>query len=309
MKRLPLPAMITALVLIVILVFYAITYQVRFSESVVKVRLGRPVGDPISKPGLKFKWPPPIETVRHYDVRLRMLDTPETEIKTADGQNIIVGCFAIWKIADPLLFYQRVPVERTAEEKLRARVNESRAKVIGQHAWADFVNLDSELIERNWKQIEKEMLDAAAGGILTDYGVKLERIGIWRISLPEEATQSVQKSMIQERNRMAARYREEGESIKQAIIARAQSQSDQVMAFTERKAKEIEGAGVRAAQRVFEQIPEQDADFFIWLRWLDALESSLKTKTTIFIDSHNELFKHFAEPPTEPMVGGLEDDN
>lgn len=303
MKRIPVPAMVTALALIIVLVVYSITYQVRFSESVVKVQFGRPVGDPISEPGLKFKWPAPIETVHAYDTRWRVLDTPETEIKTADGQNIIVGCFAVWKIKNPLLFYQRVPIERTAEEKLRARVNESRATVIGQHHWSEFVNLDSDLVERNWKVIEEEMLADAKQGIWDDYGVELKRIAIWRLSLPEEATDSVQKSMIQERNRMAARYREEGESIKEAIIARATSQSDQIMAFAERKAIEIEGAGVRAAQRVFEQIPAEDTEFFVWLRWLDALKASLATKTTIFIDSHNELFEHFVQPPTKSMVG------
>lgn len=302
MKRVPIPAMVTAIALILILGVYAITYQVRFSESVVKVRFGRPQAV-VSEPGLKLKWPAPIETVRHYDKRLRVLDTPETEIKTIDGQNVIVGCFAIWRITDPLLFSKRVPVERTAEEKLRARINKSRDTVIGRHNWSDFVNLDSELTEQNWTQIEDEMLAGAAPGIAVEYGVELLRVAIWRISLPEEATESVQKSMIQERNRMAARYREEGESIKQAIIARAKSQSDQIMAFTERKAKEIEGAGVRAAQRVFEQIPEEDAEFFIWLRWLEALEAALQTKTTIFIDSGNVLFEHFVQPPTDSMIG------
>jgi membrane protease subunit HflC len=126
MKRIPLPTVVTATVLVVILVVYSITYQVRFSESVVKVRFGKP-RKVISEPGLKLKWPYPIETVKHYDTRLRVLDTPETEIKTRDSQNVIVGCFAIWRITDPLLFYKRVPVERTAEDKLRDRINESRA--------------------------------------------------------------------------------------------------------------------------------------------------------------------------------------
>lgn len=301
MKRVPVPSLITAFVLVLILVIYSITYQVRFSESVVKVRFGAP-REVISDAGLKFKWPPPIETVRHYDTRWRVLETPETEIKTRDSQNVIVGCFAIWKIQDPLLFYKRVPEERTAEAKLRARINESRAKVIGQHDWSDFVNLDSQLVNQSYQRIEGEMLADAAPGIQTDYGVELKRVGIWRISLPEETTASVQDAMRKERERMANTYREEGESLKQAIVARAESQSDQIMAFAERKAGEIEAAGVAATRRIFEQIPQQDTQFFIWLRWLDALKSALAQKTTIFIDSKSELFQHFAQPPTEVSV-------
>ncbi len=293
MKRIPLPTVITAIVLVLIVVTYWITYQVRFSEAVVLVRFGKPKAV-VTEPGLKFKWPAPIETIRKYDLRYRVLDTPETEIKTHDGQNVIVGCFAIWKIADPLLFYKRVPIIRTAEEKLKDRINESRAKIIGQHNMSDFVNLDSEVVRRSYQQIEQEILADAAPGIRSEYGVELKRVGVWRISLPEEATASVQKSMTQERKRMAARYREEGESIKQAIVARARSQSKQILAFAERKAGEIKAAGVRASQRVFEQIQREDTDFFIWLRWLDGLKAALKTKTTIFLDSDSEVFKYFS---------------
>jgi membrane protease subunit HflC len=301
MKRIPIPTVIAAIVLVVILVVYSITYEVRFSESVVKIRFGE-AQEAISTPGLKFKWPRPIETVKHYDTRLRVLDTVETEIKTSDGQNVIVGCFAIWRIVDPLLFSISVPVERTAEDKLRDRINESRAKVIGQHPWSDFVNLDSSLVDASYETIEHEMLADAAPAIRRDYGVGLQQVGIWRISLPEETTASVQESMRQERERMAARFREEGEARKETIVARADSQSKQILAFAERKAKEIEAAGVKASQRIFEQIPKEDTEFFIWLRWLEALQSALATKTTIFLDSSTEVFKRFAEPPSESML-------
>jgi len=295
MKRIPIPSLITAAVLVVSLVVYLITYQVRFSEAVVKVRLGKPVGV-VSEPGLKLKWPAPIETIRRYDTRLRVLETPETEIKTRDGQNVIVGCLALWRIADPLLFYKRVPVEREAESKLRDRVNESRAKVVGQHNWADFVNLDSELVERSHQQIAREMLEDCQLGIRADYGVEMVRVDIRRISLPEEATASVQEAMRQERERMAARYRTEGESLKKAIVARAESQKQQILAFAERKAKEIEAAGVAATERVFAQIASEDTEFFIWLRWLEAIEAALRQRTTIFLDADDDIFRYFSPP-------------
>lgn len=303
MRRIPIPSMITAIVIILILVIYSITYQVRFSEAVVKVRFGKPRAV-IDEPGLELKWPAPIETVRHYDTRLRVLDTPETEKTTKDGQNVIWGCFAVWRIKDPLLFYKRVPVERDAEEKLRTRIIESRDKVIGQHDWAEFVGLDSKMIARSYEQIEGEILQDAAPGMLAEFGVKLKRVGIWRTSLPEEATASVQRAMKQERDKLAAQFREEGESMKEAIVARAEGQKKQILAFAERKAKEIEAAGVKASQRIFEQIAAEDSEFFIWLRWLEALEAALKTKTTIFLDSSDELFKYFYQPPTETMLDG-----
>ncbi len=302
MKRVPIPTLIVAAALVVILIVYSIMYEVRFSEAVVKVRFGDPQAV-IKDAGLKFKWPRPIETVRHYDTRLRVLDTPETEIKTNDGQNVIVGCFAIWRIEDPLEFYKRVSTEREAEKGLRDRINNSRAEVIGQHNWSEFVNLDGELIDRSYARIEQEMLDGAGPGIRKDYGVALERVGIYRISLPEEATAKVQDSMRKERERMAAQFREEGESKKQAIVARAESQSKQILAFAESKAAEIEAAGVKASRRIFEQIEEEDAGFFLWLRWMEALEAMFKQRTTIFLDSNHEIFQYFSRPREESVPG------
>ena len=301
MKRMPIASLVTAAILILILVVYSVTYQVRFSESVVKVRFGKPIAV-VEEPGLKMKWPYPVEDIRKYDKRLRTLDTPETEIKTADAQNIIVGCFALWRVADPLEFSKRVPDEREAADKLRDRVNQTRDKVIGQHNWSDFINLDSSVVEQYHQQIEKEFLADCAQEILDQYGVEMVRIGIWRVSLPEEATGSVQESMKKERERLASQYREEGKSLKEAIVARADSQSKQILAFADRKAQEIETAGVRAAQRIFEQIDQNDAEFFIWLRWLEALETSLKQKTTIFLDNNGEIFKFFAQPPSDNLL-------
>lgn len=301
MRRIPIASLVTATILILILLVYLVSYQVRFSESAVKVRFGKPI-EVVEEPGLKFMWPYPIEAIRKYDKRLRTLETPETEIKTADAQNIIVGCFAFWRIADPLQFSISVPEEREAENKLRDRVNQTRDKVVGQHAWSDFINLDSELVERHHQQIEREFLADCAKEIREQYGIELVRIGIWRVSLPEEATGSVQESMKKERERLASQYREEGKSLKEAIVARAESQSRQILAFAERKAQEIETAGVRAAQRIFEQIDPADSDFFIWLRWLEALESSLKQKTTIFLDYNGEIYKFFSQPPTENLL-------
>lgn len=301
MRRIPIASLITAAILVLILVVYSITYQVRFSESAVKVRFGKPIAVD-ENPGLKFKWPYPIEEVRKFDKRLRKLDTPETEIKTVDAQNIIVGCFAFWHVADALKFSTSVETERVAEDMLRDRVNQARDKVIGQHNWSDFINLDSAVVDEQHKKIEEEFLEACAAGIRTDYGVDISRIAIRRISLPEEATGAVQQAMKSEREAIASLYREEGKSLKQAIVARAESQSKQILAFAERKAQEIETAGVRAAQRIFEQIDQSDADFFIWLRWLEALETSLKQKTTIFLDSNGEIYKHFVQPPTGNML-------
>lgn len=299
MRRLPIPTIVTGAVLVLLLAFYAFLFEVRFSEAAVKVRrFGRESAVTISKPGIYFQWPL-LEYVVHYDARLRPLETPETEIKTEDGQNVIVGCYAVWKIEDPLKFYVRLNDEATARERLRTRLNEVRATVIGRHELGEFVNLDRNRVEQTYARLQQEMLDAAGEKMLSDYGVRLVQVGIRRISLPEESTKSVLEAMRQEREKLAARYREEGKGLASGITARANAAKDTILEFASAKAKEIESEGTRATERILSQISEKDAEFFIWMRYLDALREALKTRTTIFLDAQSDLFEQFLKRPAE----------
>lgn len=297
--RFSVPTVVTAAALVALLLASVVTYQVRFNEKVIKLRFGKADESSVQdKPGLYLRWPPPVESVVKYDTRLQTLDTPETEIKTLDGQNIIVGAFAVWHIKDPLLFYKRVGTMGAAQEKLLPRIGEVRVTVIGQHNLAEFVNLDPEVVDRNYAALEKQMIDTAGPGILTDYGVELVQLGLRRISLPGEATQKVQESMIAERNKKAETYKAEGRGQADAIRARADSTVKQILSFATRRAVEIESAGTAASTRILEQIGDKDSDFFIYLRWLEALQNSFKNKGTIFIDWDTEVGRRFAFPFT-----------
>lgn len=313
MKRLSIPTVVTAVLVVVVLLVKLSTFMVRFSEVAVKVRMGQ-VAAIITQPGLYWRWPWPIESVKTYDTRLRTLDTLESEIKTRDGKNVIVGNFALWRIADPRTFYIRVNNEREAEDKLRARINQRRAAVIGNEDLSAFVNLNQDAVDANYNRIENELLSGkqtegeGAGlslqdAVLADFGVNLKKVDLRRISLPEETTQTVFTQMIAERQKEAARFREEGKSRAQTITAQAEADRNQIIAFAERKAQEIQSTGIQAATGILKQINAEDAEFFEWLCWLDALRDALRQKSTIFLDSRSALFDYFKAPVPAPEAG------
>lgn len=292
-----------------LLIVYGFVFTVRFSEVAVKVRMGKAdEGSVITEPGLKFRLPI-FDSVRKFDTRVRVLETNETEIKTQDKQNLIVGCFALWRIKDPLQYYKRVASDADASNLLRQRIDEVRATVIGSHALADIVNRDADQLRHD--QIEAEMVAAAAPPLAADYGVELLRVGIRRISLPEEATATVQEAMKAEREAIAKEYTQEGESVASAITARAKSQRDQILAFADRKAQEIIAEGIRGSERVLAAIGKEDEGFFILLQLIEALKAGLSEGSTIFIDSNSELFRVFQRPlePDSPEIEALFDGN
>lgn len=308
MRKIPIPTVLTAGALVLVLLTYALTFQVRFSEVAVKVRLGKAdESSVITDPGIKLRWPWPVESIVKYDTRLQTLDIPDAEIKTRDGKNVIVGAYALWRVEDPLEFFKRVATMREAESQLRARLGQIRQAEVGRHNMSFFVDLDEQQIDQNYDEFAAAMLQEAAPGIRADYGVALEAVRIRRISLPEEVTRKVFEQMIQEREKVAAGYREEGKSKAEAIRARAEAYAKQIMALANRKAQEIRSTGIQAATATLEKIAEQDREFFNWLRWLDALSIALKERSTIFLDSGSPLFEPFVKPAI-PVVPGPESD-
>ena len=287
---------------VLILLAFAFTHQVAFNEVAVRVRFGKAdASSVIDQPGLKFRWPWPVDLIQTYDKRLRTLDTPETEIKTVDGKMVIVGAYVVWRLTDPLKFYLRVP-ERSvagAEKLMRPLLSQAQAAVIGQTTLSDFVSLDTEQKDATYERLLTQMLEGVKPQV-EGYGIEVRRIGLRRISLPKEATQQVFASMQQERNRLAARYRQEGKSKAEGIKARAEANAQQILAFANRRAKEIESAGIAASTQILKKIQQEDANLFILLRELDALRAALSQKTTIFLDEKSPLFDPFVRPPTPP---------
>ena len=220
----------------------------------------------------------------------------------------MIGIYAIWRIKEPLKFMKKVKTVAEAEKQLRGRINTRRAAVIGNEDLSAFVNLNKTRVDDTYDRIEDNLLNeriedgdgkdtSLKEGVLNDYGIELVRVGIRRISLLETTTQSVFQQMVAERQKEAARFREEGKSQAQTVVAQAEAASQQILAFAGRKAAETRTQGIRASTRILEQIAAEDAEFFEWLRWLDALRVSLRQRSTIFLDSDSALFEPFVAPP------------
>lgn len=306
MKRVPLTTIVTAAFLVAVLIAFMVTTQVRFSEQAVRVRFGRADAKLITDPGLYFRIPL-VDEIKRYDTRIRLLDTAETELKTLDGQNLIVGCYALWRIAD-VMKYQETIRKGTfeAEEQIRTRVTEARATVLGRHSIGELFGLDSAAIEANRDKINAEMRDAAAPGLLSNYGIELVSVAIRRNAVPEETTASIQQAMSAERNFLASKFQSEGKSAGETIKSQAEADRKRILAFAQRRAQEIQSAGALSEARILSKIETQDEQLFMWLRYLDALEAALKQKSTIFLDSTSTLFKYFDSPlaPVTPPTAG-----
>ena len=83
-------SVLAAIVVAVVLVLYMCTFEVRFTEVAIKKTFGKPEVNAITDPGLKFRWPWPIQEIVVYDKRLRIMEDRTEETRTIDGKNLVV---------------------------------------------------------------------------------------------------------------------------------------------------------------------------------------------------------------------------
>jgi len=105
------------LALLAVVTFSASVYSVHEWEQVIITEFGKPVGEPVTAPGLHFKRPL-IDTVHRYDKRLLRWDGERHRTITKDRKTILIDVTARWRIADPKAFLTSVQTVSRAHRRL-----------------------------------------------------------------------------------------------------------------------------------------------------------------------------------------------
>ena len=184
--------------LLLIIVGYSSIFTVRQTEQALVVRLGAPVGAPITDPGLHFK-APFIDTVISIDNRILDLENPSQEIIASDQKRLVVDAFARYRIKDALRFYQSVGSISAANLQLTALLNAALRRVLGEVTFIQVVRDEREVLMGRIR----DQLDKQAGA----YGIEVVDVRIRRADLPDQNSQAVYQRMQTERQREAAEFR------------------------------------------------------------------------------------------------------
>lgn len=284
---------ILILLLFVVLGLYLVCFQVRENESVLITRFGEPVRQ-IPDPGLQFMWPPPIEKKINFDTRLRLFEADLGETTTQDASPIIVKTYIVWKIANPLNFFNSVGSVKEAEVKLLSQLSDTQNKVVGLHKFSEFVNSDPSRIKLG--QIQNEMLADLSSSVKDIYGIEIKTLGIKQLKISEDVSRNVFERMRAERDGKTKITIAEGNAEAKKIKADADLKRDEVLAAADARAKAIMGKGDAEAAKYYKML-EQDASFAIFLREIDALRKILKERSTVILSSDTQPFKLLKEMP------------
>lgn len=294
--------LIIVLIVAVILAFM-MTYTVRFTETAVLTTLGKAGEGSIQKePGLKFKWPYPIQQVTKYDTRSRLVETNLETQQTADQQQVVIQAYLLWKVdaEHTLEFYKNFAGNgeraddhyRAAENKLRDNLRSALAQVSG-YRLEELLASDSG--KSRLPELEAAILatltESAAAGArsegeesmeqLSDFGVEAVSVGITAMMMPQDVTRAVFDAMNADRERLAKETTDRGTEQAAAIRVKAKSDAQRIKAFAQRLAGEIESKGNQEASELLKQIqgPPELAVFLANMRFLR--ESIGRTVTVV----------------------------
>ena len=273
--------------LIVLLIVLASTmFVVDQRRFAVVFSLGE-IRDVYSQPGLKFKLPPPLQTVLYLDKRIMTIDNPEPErFITAEKKNLIVDSYVKWRIVDPRKFYVSFKGEsRLAQDRLTQQIRSALQEAFTKRTGTEVVSSQREQVMQWVKQKVGE--DAA------QVGIEIVDVRMRRVDLAAGISDSVYSRMAAERKRVANELRSTGAAEAEQIRADADRQRDVVVAEAYAKAQQVKGEGDATAAGIYAQAFGRDPQFAQFYQSLEAYKATFRDKADVIIADPNSDFFRF----------------
>ena len=269
-------------------------FTVTQTDQALLVRLGKPVRTE-TQPGLNFKIPL-IDSVVLYDKRLLPLESGVDQIILGDQKRIEIETFSLFRINDPLRFFQSVGTVEQARSQLLQIVSTTVRKQLGQVALPALLTAERDEITA---QLRNEVAREAR-----PIGVDVVDVRIRRADLPVETSQAIYDRMTSERVREAKEVRAQGFEAGQSIRARADGERTVLLSEALRDAQKMRGEGDAEASRVAAAAYGKDPDFFDLYRTLQLYRGAFaQGSQTVVLSPSSTLMKYFdIGPASAPAV-------
>ena len=311
-------AVIVFLVLIVIglIVARQALYVIDETEQVIVTRFGE-VQSVTTHPGLYLKAPFLDQAIR-LDKRILRIDAPPEAMPDKEKQNLIIDSYARYRITDAVQFRKTLQNEATARSRLGNIVNSTmrdrvalrdRFEIIGAEPILDDtgnpVEDDDGLPLFEGRDTRTQILNEVLQGVRTEvaergFGIAIIDVRLKRADFPDSVTSSIFTRMRAERNRIATKFRAEGEEEDLKIRAVANRNRDIILAEADRESNQIRGEGEAEAIRILATALNEDPDFFAFRRSLVAYQALLNQNDTVVLSAESPLFRYLAGPSGTP---------
>lgn len=293
-----------------LIVVASCAYIVTETEQVFITQFGKPVGKPITDPGLHFKLPF-VQKLRVFEKRFLAWDGNPNQVPTRDKLFISIDTYARWRIKDPLLFFQKVRTDLGAQTRLDDILDGETRGAIAKRDLVDIVrSVDREVSEDldlggeddlqtlmpfsvGRSEISREIIEKA-GPKLEELGMELLDLRFKRINYSAKVQQSIYLRMISERNRIAEKFRSEGQGEAEKIEGGKGRDLKEISSEAYRQVQEIKGAADAEATRIYASVYNQSPEaqrFYQFQRTLEIYGSQTNNNDSLILSTDSEFYR------------------
>ncbi|PTC00668.1 protease modulator HflC [Thalassospira xiamenensis] len=283
------------LVAIIIIVAIAIglssVFVIKEGERGILIQFGKvqrdaDTGEPVVfEPGLHFKIPL-IEEIKRLDARFKTLDGEPDRFVTSEKKDLIVDTYVKWRISDFATYYLSTNGgnQLQAEALLTRRVSSGLRAEFGSRTITEIVSGERDNLMR-------EALIRGADSA-RELGIEVIDVRVMQINLPTEVSQSIYQRMRAERQAVATEHRSEGREQAEFIRADVDARVTVMLADAQRQARELRGEGDAAAAKIYADAYSKDADFYSFIRSMEAYQKSFDgNQDMLVLDPNSDFFR------------------
>ena len=271
--------------LVALVIAWSSLFVISERERAVQLRFGQLVKADI-QPGLHIKIPF-VDNVRVFDARLQNLEVPSERFLTLEQKAVIVDSYIKWRIDDVSRFYRATAGDLFRANTLLSQRAESRMR--NKFGALTLNEVVSGQRDRLMNEITSELSTVAQ----EELGVTVVDVRVKRIDLPPQVSDSVFERMSSERDKEAQEYRSKGLEMAEGIRANADREQRVVIANAYRDAEMIRGDGDAKAAEIYSKAYRQDAEFYAFVRSLEAYRKSFNsTGDIMLLEPDNDFFNY-----------------
>ena len=283
-------------------------------EQAIVIQFGEPKKT-YTDAGLHFKVPF-IQQVLRFDKRLLEWDGAATEMPTNDNKYILIDAFARWMIDDPLQFYKSAKNEKMAQSRLDDIIDGILRDEISKYVMVEIIRssdremvvYDEEIMDDTMlegldqdegaatgkrEQIVASILDKVQAKLLDlNMGIVVKDIQLKRINNTEDVQNKIFRRMISGQNRIAEKYRAQGQGSKLDIVGQTDQKKKEIISKAYYTMKRIRGAADSLATRIYADAYGKDPDFYKFINTLKTYESTIDSTTQIIFSTDGQYFEY-----------------
>jgi membrane protease subunit HflC len=287
---------------------YSALYTVAETEQIIITQFGEPMGNAVTEAGLHVKVPFTQEA-NVFEKRWLEWNGSANQVPTRDKKYIGVETYARWRIAHPLLFFQRLGDERRAQSRLDDIIDGETRNVIAAHNLIEVVrsaNRAFEKAEEVEDVMEAESTRAVELGrdkitrlilervskVVPDYGIELVDVQIQRVNYIESVQTKVFERMISERKRIADRHRSEGAGKSAEIRGKKERELKVIESEAYRKTQETMGRGDAEATSIYAAAYNRNRELYKFVKTMETYRTTVDQESWLVLSTSADVFKY-----------------